>query len=530
LKDAKNTAPATPVRNKLLLLSFFEGASVMVAELAGGKMLAPYYGTSLYVWASTLAITLGALTIGYYLGGEWSKKMKEQRQKRLFLTLAIASGLVIVMPVLAKFVMEGTLEMSFLTGVVISQLVFLMPPVLGMGIVSPMLIGLIGENSDSGKAAGLVYAVSTLGGVIATLLTGFWLVPLVGIAIPCVVSGAILFLLNVLILRPNQKFAAGAVIILLIPSGLLIAQSRQNLTDKYKVLYHTEGMLGQVKIVDFDYESPRKKVKCRVMLVNHNWQTWVSREDNDFSFLYYTRFTRSIISSLPKDSRALLIGLGGGTVARQLEHFDVAYDAVEIDGRLPALAEKYFGLKTAVANTVVDDGRHYINVCKKKYDLIIIDALLGENIPSHLLSVECFDRLKTLLTDNGKIFVEFDGLGEDDDGIAQQMLFNTIKKAGYSCRIFSSSPKRMNYDLMYVATKDGSKNYDTAQILNDFYFPPHGPMNIFEANLTIETDGIITDNNQVIDFYLKDRMIGFREKYLLQFNEEFLDDRMVFFR
>lgn len=531
----KNDTNALSIpRNRLLLLSFFEGSCVMIAELGGGKMLAPFYGTSLYVWASTLALTLGGLTIGYYLGGELSKRDLAQRQKALFLTLAIASGLVIVMPMLANFIMMRTLDMSFLTGVIISQLFFLMPPIMGMGMVSPMLISLIAENNNSGKAAGLVYAISTLGGVIATMITGFWLVPVVGISMPCIISGALLFLLTILILRPKAKIAAAVLILLLVPAFFFYNSRQKRDTDKYKILYHTEGIMGQVKVVDFTYTDSKQNIdiKSRVMLVNHNWQTWINRENPDFSFLYYTRFTHAVISSLPKGSRALLIGLGGGTVARQLEHYDVAYDAVEIDGRLPKLAEQYFGLKKAVANTAVDDGRHFINVCKQKYDLIIIDALLGDNIPSHLLSKECFAKLKDLLNNDGKIFVEFDGIEDEDDGTAQQLLYNTFINSGYSCRVFSSYPNKTNFDMMFVATKNKENNYDTAQIVTDTYYPIAGKLSQFEITnkLTNPSTAIITDNNPVLDFYLKDRMVAFRQNYLGNYNAEFMEDNMPFFR
>jgi predicted membrane-bound spermidine synthase len=425
--------------------------------------------------------------------------------------------------------MQQTLEMDFLTGVIISQLFFLLPPIIGMGMVSPMLISMIAEHNESGKAAGLVYAVSTLGGVIATMLTGFWLVPLIGISVPCVVIGALLFLLSIIVLRPSNKIAPVALLILLVPSALFIYGTNTGSTDKYKVVYYTEGMLGQVKVVDFTYSYHDNNIKSRVMLVNHNWQTWVSTTDEDFSFLYYTRFTNAVISSLPKDSRALLIGLGGGTVAKQMEKHHVNYDAVEIDGRLPKLAEKYFGLKTAVANTAIDDGRHYVNVCKKKYDLIIIDALLGENVPSHLLSLECFQKMKTLLNPNGKIFIEFDGVNDEEPGVAQSALKNTLEKAGYNCRTFSSYPNRTNFDMMYVATTGIANNYDTAQIIPNFYYPFSGPLKKFEVSLEHVTDDIVTDNNPSLDYYLRNRMIAFRQNYLLNFNKDFLDDQMPFF-
>ena len=531
MKNDTTTNVSIP-RNLLLLLSFFEGACVMVAELAGGKMLAPFYGTSLYVWASTLALTLGGLTIGYYWGGELSKRDVEQRKKTLFLILAIASALVIVMPMTARFIMARTLDMGFLTGVITSQIFFLMPPIMGMGMVSPMLISLIAENNNSGKAAGLIYAISTLGGVLATMITGFWLVPLVGISLPCIVAGGLLLVLTIIVLRPKNKILASVLLLLLVPAFFFYNSNQHRETDKYKILYHTEGMLGQVKVVDFTYTENGLNIPSRVMLVNHNWQTWIDRNDKNFSFLYYTRFTNAIIRSMPQGSKALLIGLGGGTVAHQLEQHGMSYDAVEIDGRLPELAEKYFGLKHAIANTAVDDGRHYINVCKKKYDLIIVDALLGENIPSHLLSKESFEQMKKLLTDNGKIFIEFDGIRQEDDGLAQQMVYNTLNSAGLNTRIFSSSPKRTNYDIMYIAGKTKDNAYDTTQIITDKYYPIKGQLKMFDVTdmLGNPSVAVITDENPGLDYYLRDRMVAFREDYLGNYNAEFLEDNMSFFR
>lgn len=504
----------------------------MVAELAGGKMLAPFYGTSLYVWASTLALTLGGLTMGYYWGGELSKRPIQQRKQTLFIILAIASALVIIMPMSARFIMANTLDMNFLSGVVTSQLFFLLPPILGMGMVSPMLISLIAENNESGKAAGLIYAISTLGGVIATMITGFWLVPVVGITLPCIIAGGLLLLLTIIVLRPKNKVAAGATLLLLIPAFFFYCNAQKRETDKYKILYHSEGMLGQVKVVDFVYTENGMNIPSRVMLVNHNWQTWISSKDKMFSFLYYTRFTDAVIKSMPTGSNALLIGLGGGTVAHQLEEYGINYDAVEIDGRLPMLAEKYFGLKSAIANTVVDDGRHYINVCKKKYDLIIVDALLGENIPSHLLSKEAFVKMKSLLKETGKIFIEFDGIRKEDDGLAQQMVHNTLIAAGYNCSVFSSSPNRTNYDIMYVATINNNSSYDTVQIRTDTYYPIKGKLKMFEVTdmLTNPTDAIVTDETPGLDYHLRDRMIAFREEYLGDYNAEFLEDNMSFYR
>jgi predicted membrane-bound spermidine synthase len=526
--EEKEVAVPAIASNMLLFLSFIEGACVMIAELGGGKMLAPFYGTSLYVWASTLSVTLGGLTAGYYAGGRLSTRPKDKARKALFVVLAVASVFVMLMPILANFIMKATLSMDFLTGLVVSQIIFLLPPIVCLGMVSPLVIGMLAEHDGSGSAAGRVYAISTMGGVIATLLTGFWLVPLIGISIPCIVIGGSLFIANALILRGRTKVIAVAVLLFAAPGVLFVRAAGAASTDKYQVLYHSEGMLGQVKVIEFKEGVRGQKHLMRSMLVNHNWQTWIDAEHPDVSYLNYTRFTRGIINNLPKDSKALLIGLGGGTVARQLEQAGVAYDAVEIDGRLPGLAQQYFGLKKK-GNVVVDDGRHFVNVCKQHYDLIIIDALLGENVPSHLLSIECFEQMKRLLTATGKIFIEFDVIEKGEKGIAQKMLAYTIGKAGYRCDLFTSSPETNEADLMYVASLGASPDYNAIRIDSDYYYQYHGPMSDFRYQLTDTVAQVLTDNNPALDFYLRARMIAFRHDFLLKFNKDFMEDDMSFF-
>jgi predicted membrane-bound spermidine synthase len=516
-----------PKTSFLLALSFIEGACVMVAELAGGKMLAPFYGTSLYVWASTLAITLGGLTAGYYVGGRLSKKSLAERKKILFLTLALAAALVIIMPVWGSFIMSRTMDMEFLTGLVISQASFLFLPIFGMGMVSPLIIGLLGETRNSGSAAGSVYAISTLGGIIATLLTGFWLVPVVGISLPCMVSGALLLIAALVVLRPDQK--VGALLLLAIfPTMLFVKDGHDRESGKFDLLYYSEGILGQVKVLEFKTQKQGKEITTMNLLVNHNWQTWIDKDNPTFSFLIYTRFTNAIIASLPKGSSALLIGLGGGTVAKQLEAHGISYDAVEIDGRLPALAKKYFGLK-GTGNLVVDDGRHYINKCKKKYDLVIIDALLGENVPSHLLSIECFEKIKQLLKGNGKIFIEFDGIEEGDEGTAQRIVYNSLKAAGYGCTVFSSVPGNLASDIMYLAAVGREPDTTNITLSKDLYFEHEGSLSTFSATLSSNSSIELRDNTPSLDYYLKKRMAYVRNDVLKKMNMAFMEDDLLFY-
>ena len=152
----------------------------MAVELLGAKLIAPYYGTSLYVWAAVLACTLGGLAFGYLAGGIFSNRCNNE--KALYLIVALSALFTFLMPLSGKFVMEATLGLSLKAGITLSAFVLLTPPVFLFGTVSPLIINLLATNATrTGKAAGMVYAVSTVGGICATFLTGFYLAPFVGL-------------------------------------------------------------------------------------------------------------------------------------------------------------------------------------------------------------------------------------------------------------------------------------------------------------------------------------------------------------
>jgi len=166
--------------NVLYLVSFAEGAALMAVELLSAKIMAPHYGTSLYVWTAVLATTLGGLALGYFFGGIISRKYPTEKTLYLIIALSsIASGL---LPVTGEWITQVTMVLELKSGIMVSALVLLTPPLLLFGMVSPMIINLLSKNvSLAGKSAGTVFAVSTLGGILAVFLAGFYLIPFAGI-------------------------------------------------------------------------------------------------------------------------------------------------------------------------------------------------------------------------------------------------------------------------------------------------------------------------------------------------------------
>jgi len=180
----------------LIAISIIEGGAVMAVELLGAKLIAPSYGASLYVWATTLAVTMGGLTTGYLLGGVISEKYPH---KLILHYIILASAIFVsIMPFTSSIIMSATLEMNIKLGIVISSLCFVFPPLVCFGMVSPLIIRLISrEVKEVGNSVGTIYSISTLGGILTTFLFGFFFIPKMGLDFSTYVTALALFIFPV---------------------------------------------------------------------------------------------------------------------------------------------------------------------------------------------------------------------------------------------------------------------------------------------------------------------------------------------
>src|ERR1041385_6356186 len=102
------------LRRYLYFTAAFTGAAIMIIEILGAKMLAPYVGTSHFVWTAQIAITLLALAAGYYAGGQLAGHSPQLG--RLYVAI-LAAGAYLCLTVFAvKFVAEWVLQFNLAFG------------------------------------------------------------------------------------------------------------------------------------------------------------------------------------------------------------------------------------------------------------------------------------------------------------------------------------------------------------------------------------------------------------------------------
>ncbi len=170
-------AQAKSYQGLVMSLAFTSGFIIMSVELLGGRILAPYFGSSIYVWGSIISIFMVALSTGYLIGGRLSLDNPNLVKYGSFFILAAVALLPIVL--FSNTLMEWVftrVEDPRYGSLIASTLLFFVPTAI-LGIIAPYSVRLMVENAGhSGQVAGGLYFISTLGSALGTLLTSFYLV------------------------------------------------------------------------------------------------------------------------------------------------------------------------------------------------------------------------------------------------------------------------------------------------------------------------------------------------------------------
>ncbi len=173
-----NRGRATDMHTFLIyLIASWSGFSVMAVELLSGKVLAPYFGSSIYVWGAIITVFMLALSVGYLLGGRLSLSNPRLQTLAAILLFASLTTLPIVL------IGEATMDWFFervqdprYGSLLASVLLFFVPTTI-FGMISPYAVRLLNHNhQESGRNAGTLYFASTLGSATGTILTSFYLV------------------------------------------------------------------------------------------------------------------------------------------------------------------------------------------------------------------------------------------------------------------------------------------------------------------------------------------------------------------
>ena len=161
----------------IYFLAFSSGFSIMGIELLGGRILAPYFGSSVHIWGSIITVFMLSLSFGYLLGGKLS--IRHPSLTKYGLIFLVSSIMVVPIALFAEPIMAfifSHIEDSRYGSLLASTALFFIPTII-LGMISPYSVRLLVTNSErSGQVAGGLYFVSTLGSALGTIITSFYMV------------------------------------------------------------------------------------------------------------------------------------------------------------------------------------------------------------------------------------------------------------------------------------------------------------------------------------------------------------------
>jgi spermidine synthase len=406
----------------LELLVFVVGSSTLGAEIAAARLMAPFFGDSTIVWANTIAIVLVALSVGYWFGGRLADRHPHLRGLCLLvLGAAVLLGLVPLAahPLLSLSVSAfDTISIGVFAGSLLGVLALVAVPVLMLGAVSPWAIRLkLRTVEDSGEVAGRMYAISTVGSLVGTFLSALLLIPAIGTQRTFLAFALALAIAAVLGLSVRWAPVPALVAVLLaLPVGTIKA------AEHGRVLYETE--------TPYQYARVTQDGRLRRLELNEGQAVHsVYRPGTVLTGNYWDGFLIDPFAGRAGPPRRVaMLGNAAGTTARAYAHYfpSTTVDAVEIDGELTQIGERYFGLRAGPRlRTFTQDARPFLRSTRERYDVIMVDAYRQPYIPFYLTTKEFFALARSRLAPGGVLAINV-GHPEGSDRL-EQVLTATLR-------------------------------------------------------------------------------------------------------
>jgi spermidine synthase len=452
----------------LAIVVFISGAVLMGLEIAGSRVLAPYFGSSIFVWGSLISVVMGALSLGYYWGGRLSAR--QPSYSRLLTLLLIPGIMIFFLPFIYPAVNAWIAGIDF--GVRLNPLIactiYFLPPGIFLGTISPYVIRLAATTlSAVGSTAGTLYAISTCGSIFGTLLTAFYLIPLIGVSNIIHSLGITMIGVSLLVLPLVRlgSLAVGRAVTALSVIGFIAALWPPIAWGRIKTLLEKDSFYHRIRIVEDD--------EARYMYFDRTLQSAMNLKDPTALRLIYSRYTSLSFAFRPDAKRALIIGLGGGSIPKKLqkEFPALEMDVVEIDPEVIQIAKTHFNVRESKTLKLhAQDGRLFLQKTPYQYDIIFLDAYYTDAMPFHLTTKEFFELAQRKLTANGIIVANLISAVLGPSGKIARAFVKTQRQIFPQTYIFAARrPDNVSIEtiqnVIIIATKD-KRRFDIKEIVS----------------------------------------------------------------
>ncbi len=420
---------------------FLSGAVLLGLEITASRVLAPAFGSSIFVWGALIGVVLSGLAAGYWAGGALADRLPTPYL--LVGTLSLGAGLVLLIPYVDGVVIDLVVDWDLgpRADPLVAALLLFGPMSVVLAAATPVAVRLAAHSLERlGTTAGRLFAISTIGSIVGTFVTAFWLVPELGTD-QVIASGAVALLLaaGVVSVANSMRLAAvaaaaaaaasAAVVVSLAPEqgGTLTAADVQNYSPLYRQREErTPRKLDPADVASlasgFTVREARETQYHRLLVVDDEESRYLRFDSSFQSGMYladpfrtrfsYTDYLDLGIAYNPDASRVLYIGLGGGSAPKRAFRDFPAFTlhAVELDPDVVETAYRWFALpRDERLEVTVEDGRRFLRRDEQTWDVIAIDAFYSDSIPFHMTTAEFVELARSRLRPGGVIVVNVIG-------------------------------------------------------------------------------------------------------------------------
>lgn len=399
----------------------------MVVELAAVRLIAPWFGTSQTVWTNVIGVVLLALAVGYLAGARLSRR--ERPERALGWVLAAAASTAAWLPALAPrvagtFLPEGLAldEVAGLLrwGSLATALVLFLPPALFLGCVSPICAEIVerARGAGAGSAGGRVLCASTLGSLVGTFSTSYWLVPVAGLTKTFLAAGVVLALLAAFVLIASKRSIGAGAGVLLVAAAFAPGEMPRPAPKDGVVVAARESPYQSVRVVRRPAtDGGRERRELQVNEAFDSFQSvWVPGLGLIGDGSYYDVFALPAWWSERREGtwRLCVLGLGAGSTFRVVEGtlprgMELDAIGVEIDPVVVELGREWMELAPGPKRRVLagwDARTALAHLLDERFDQIVVDAYANQmEIPPHLCTREFFELVRERLVPSGVVCV-----------------------------------------------------------------------------------------------------------------------------
>jgi spermidine synthase len=495
----------------ILLSVTLTGMAVLIIEITATRMLAPFFGNSIFTISSVIGIVLAALGFGYYAGGALADRKPSERW---FFCLIVIAGFSVMLLQLLNAVLLPRIayQLSLINGPLVVSLLMFFLPALFLAMLSPFAITLLHARAAGGgvgNASGLVFFWSTLGSIAGTLGTGFVLIPHWGIGNIIVGVGSGLVLLGgvgLLITRTMPRIVPVGLALLGLVSGMGLRH--MTVVEQRGVVFAADGLYERIVIRDM----PLQGRTARVLWQDHNVSGGLYQDDGSMAF-DYTKYFDLYRLFVPELRTALAIGGGAYNVPRAilLDSPRTIVDVAEIDPSLHALALRYFALPdNARLRNHVTDGRRFLHDTAERYDLVFSDAYRSfVSAPPQFTTREFFSLARSRLNKNGVLIANFYGSLAPDSRAMIYSVLRTMRTAFPQVYVIATvspdSEELQNFIFIGHNAPDPDQRTDLRQAAAvEFAYPMLKGVAALELRPTetlLASHPVLTDDFAPVEYY-----------------------------